>query len=146
MMPRMPAPLRPALLGLMALALLVVARPTLAQQETRRPTHCIALVERQTPDRIWRATWQDPVPEHSLRLHYISHASFLLRTPAGLNVVTDYNGFIGTTQMVPDVVTMNHAHDTHWTAPPIRRSPTPCAAGATALAAAPTTTSTSATC
>ena len=33
-------------------------------------------------------------------------------------MVTDYTGFLGATTLVPDVVTMNHAHDTHWTAQP----------------------------
>ena len=30
-------------------------------------------------------------------------------------MVTDFTGFMGSTSMIPDVVTMNHAHDTHWT-------------------------------
>lgn len=32
--------------------------------------------------------------------------------------MTDFTGFVGTTNLIPDVVTMNHAHDTHWTANP----------------------------
>nr|WP_255702796.1 MBL fold metallo-hydrolase [Roseivivax sp. GX 12232] len=65
-----------------------------------------------------KANWQAPVPEYSVRLHYISHASFLLQTRGGLNAVTDFTGFIGNTTLLPDVVTMNHAHSTHWTANP----------------------------
>jgi len=48
-------------------------------------------------------------------LQYIAHASFLLQTTGGLRVVTDYTGFIGGADIVPDVVTMNHAHSSHWT-------------------------------
>ncbi|GAA6190254.1 hypothetical protein NBRC116597_01730 [Phaeobacter sp. NW0010-22] len=33
-------------------------------------------------------------------------------------MVTDFTGFTGTAAMIPDVVTMNHAHETHWTAFP----------------------------
>ncbi len=44
---------------------------------------------------------------------------FLIQTPGGLNAVTDYTGFIGhAPTLIPDVVTMNHAHSTHWTAAP----------------------------
>jgi len=32
--------------------------------------------------------------------------------------VTDFTGFIGSANLIPDVVTMNHAHETHWTAFP----------------------------
>jgi L-ascorbate metabolism protein UlaG (beta-lactamase superfamily) len=33
-------------------------------------------------------------------------------------VVTDFTGFTGSADFIPDVVTMNHAHETHWTAHP----------------------------
>ena len=54
----------------------------------------------------------------TVRIHYIAHASFLIRTAGGLNMVTDFTGFTGSAPMIPDVVTMNHAHETHWTAFP----------------------------
>jgi L-ascorbate metabolism protein UlaG (beta-lactamase superfamily) len=58
------------------------------------------------------------LPDYTVRLSYIAHASFLIQTQGGLNAVTDFTGFVGTTNLIPDVVTMNHAHDTHWTANP----------------------------
>ncbi|NNF91296.1 MAG: MBL fold metallo-hydrolase, partial [Boseongicola sp.] len=42
----------------------------------------------------------------------------LIQTHGGLNAITDYTGFIGNAAMIPDVVTMNIAHDSHWTAYP----------------------------
>ena len=36
----------------------------------------------------------------------------------GMNIATDFTGFLGNTTLIPDVVTMNHAHETHWTANP----------------------------
>ncbi len=87
--------------------------------DTRRPSHCIAIADANPwMQYVHKASWTDPVPEFSVRLHYISHASFLLQTQGGLNAVTDFTGFIGNTTLIPDVVTMNHAHDTHWTANP----------------------------
>ncbi|KIC26153.1 MULTISPECIES: MBL fold metallo-hydrolase [unclassified Leisingera] len=89
------------------------------QAQERRQSHCIALAEA-TPglEYLQQASWQDPVAEDSVQIRYIAHASFLLRTEGGLNVVTDFTGFTGAAPLIPDVVTMNHAHETHWTAHP----------------------------
>lgn len=107
----------------LALALGLVAGPVLAQ-DTRRPSHCIAVADAAPGlEYVQLASWTDPVPDFSLRLTYIAHASFLIQTQGGLDVVTDYTGFLGATDMVPDVVTMNHAHETHWTATPDPRIP-----------------------
>ncbi|MDA7419452.1 MBL fold metallo-hydrolase [Tritonibacter multivorans] len=108
---------------LISFLLMVWALPVGAQD--RRASHCIALVEN-TPgiEMIHTASWQDPLTdEFTVRLHYIAHASFLLQTAGGLSVVTDYTGFLGSTDLVPDVVTMNHAHSTHWTERPDPRIP-----------------------
>ncbi|MEM9248055.1 MAG: MBL fold metallo-hydrolase [Pseudomonadota bacterium] len=85
----------------------------------RRPSHCIALAQT-TPGVTYlqRASYTEPVDTFSIRLTYIDHAMFLLQTPGGLSAVTDYNGYLGPTDFVPDVVTMNRAHSTHWTASP----------------------------
>ncbi len=89
------------------------------QAQDRRPSHCIAIAEA-TPrgEFLYKAAWSDPVPEYTVRLSYIAHASFLLQTQGGLSAITDFTGFLGTSAMIPDVVTMNHAHETHWTAFP----------------------------
>lgn len=105
------------ILVIWSVALISALGPLDAQ--TRRPSHCIAIADA-APGMAWvqKAAWADPLPDHTVRLHYIAHASFLLRTPGGLNLVTDHTGFIGTTTMIPDLVTMNHAHETHFTAFP----------------------------
>jgi L-ascorbate metabolism protein UlaG (beta-lactamase superfamily) len=101
--------------------------------EVRRPSHCVAIADAAPgldfvrtaaagPERLWRASAEpshrEPLPDYTVRLHFIAHASFLIRTPGGLTAVTDYTGFIGNTELIPDVVTMNHAHETHWTPNP----------------------------
>lgn len=90
-----------------------------ASAQERRPSHCIAIAGA-APGLTYlsKAAWQDPVQEFSVRISYIAHASFLLQTPGGLTAVTDFTGFIGDVDLRPDIVTMNHAHDTHWTAFP----------------------------
>ena len=99
---------------LVLLALLLTT--SIASAQERRPSHCIAIADAAPGvEYIQKASWQAPPPDFSVRLHYIAHASFLIQTPGGLNAVTDFTGFIGSAPMIPDVVTMNHAHDTHWT-------------------------------
>ena len=95
-----------------------------AGAQDRRPSHCIALVENVPGlEVIHRASWRDEVPTHSVRIHYVDHAMFLIQTPGALSMVTDYSGFLGPEDYVPDVVTMNRAHGTHWTASPDPRIP-----------------------
>lgn len=96
--------------------LLVLAGSASAQDRT--PSHCIALADA-TPGMSFVTPASLPgVPKEEVFIHYVAHASFLIRSHGGLNMVTDYTGFTGTLQFIPDVVTMNHAHDTHWTAFP----------------------------
>jgi L-ascorbate metabolism protein UlaG (beta-lactamase superfamily) len=49
-----------------------------------------------------------------VRLTYIGHSTFLIETPQGVRIATDYNGYVKP-PLIPDVVTMNHAHSTHYT-------------------------------
>ncbi len=99
-------------------AVLMVISGGVAAQE-RRPSHCIAIADAAPGiTYLHRASWQEPVPDYSIRISYIAHASFLIQTQGGLNAVTDFTGFIGGAALIPDVVTMNHAHSTHWTAHP----------------------------
>ncbi|QFS81871.1 hypothetical protein FIU97_03695 [Roseivivax sp. THAF40] len=101
------------------IAILIATLPLTAHAQDRRPSHCIAVAEAAPGlEYLHKASWQAPVPEYSVRISYIAHASFLIQTRGGLNAVTDFTGFIGNTTMIPDVVTMNHAHSTHWTANP----------------------------
>ncbi|SFQ95150.1 MBL fold metallo-hydrolase [Poseidonocella sedimentorum] len=94
--------------------LLCLAAPLAAQE--RRASHCIALAEA-TPGITYlhQASYRDPIPEYAARITYLDHSMFLIQSEGGVNIVTDYNGFIGTADFLPDVVTMNHAHSTHWT-------------------------------
>ncbi len=105
---------------LMRLCLILMTLSTgMAVSQERRPSHCIAIADAAPGIRyLHKAAWTDPLPDHTVRISYIAHASFLIQTQGGLNAVTDFTGFIGNTALIPDVVTMNHAHDTHWTAFP----------------------------
>jgi L-ascorbate metabolism protein UlaG (beta-lactamase superfamily) len=49
-----------------------------------------------------------------VRLTFLGHATFLIESPQLVRIATDYNDYIRPPVM-PDIVTMNHAHDTHYT-------------------------------
>ncbi len=49
-----------------------------------------------------------------VRLTFLGHATFLIESPQLVRIATDYNDYIKS-PVLPDIVTMNHAHDTHYT-------------------------------
>jgi L-ascorbate metabolism protein UlaG (beta-lactamase superfamily) len=49
-----------------------------------------------------------------VRLTYVGHATFLIESPELVRIATDYNDYVRP-PVLPDIVTMNHAHDTHYT-------------------------------
>jgi L-ascorbate metabolism protein UlaG (beta-lactamase superfamily) len=105
-----------------ALTLLCAAAVAPAYAQSGRiPSHCISLA--QGPDVMVPATFGDPLEENTVRIRYLDHASYLIETRGGLTAVTDFTGFTGARDLVPDVVTMNNAHATHWTANPDPRIP-----------------------
>jgi L-ascorbate metabolism protein UlaG (beta-lactamase superfamily) len=63
--------------------------------------------------RVWYAAAEDP----TVRITFLGHASFLIETPANVHAITDYSGTY-TTEPPPDLVTMNHAHSSHYTLHP----------------------------
>ena len=99
------------------LAFVLFALPAGAQE--RIPSHCIALAgEIPGASYVHLAGYADPLPAGEVRISYIDHASFLIQTEGGLAAVTDFTGNLGGADLVPDVVTMNNAHITHFTHAP----------------------------
>jgi L-ascorbate metabolism protein UlaG (beta-lactamase superfamily) len=49
-----------------------------------------------------------------VRISYIGHSTFLLESPQLVRIATDYNDYVKP-PVLPDIVTMNHAHNTHYT-------------------------------
>ena len=95
-------------------ALALLAMPAVAQD--RIPSHCIALAEGAAT--VMQASFGEPLAADTVRLRYLGHSAFLVQTAGGLTAVTDFTGFTGTRALIPDVVTMNNAHSTHWTPVP----------------------------
>jgi L-ascorbate metabolism protein UlaG (beta-lactamase superfamily) len=49
-----------------------------------------------------------------VRFTYAGHSTFLIESPQLVRVATDYNDWVKP-PILPDIVTMNHAHSTHFT-------------------------------
>jgi L-ascorbate metabolism protein UlaG (beta-lactamase superfamily) len=60
--------------------------------------------------RLWRAA---AAPDAQVAIQFLGHASFLIESPSGVRIVTDYNDLIRA-PVTPDIVTMNNAHPTHY--------------------------------
>ena len=91
-----------------ALSVLVVASLA-AMAPVRADEGCPGLVARRSLPIVPAAATDDAV-----RLTFVGHATFLIESPAGLKIATDYNDYVRPSAM-PDVITMNRAHSTHYT-------------------------------
>ena len=49
-----------------------------------------------------------------VRITYVGHSTFLIESPQLVRIATDYNDWVRP-PLLPDIVTMNHAHSTHYT-------------------------------
>jgi L-ascorbate metabolism protein UlaG (beta-lactamase superfamily) len=87
------------------------AAPAPPSEKLNAPDSCPGLVAERPPFRslVHRVALNDQV-----RLTYIGHSTFLIESPQGVRIATDYNGYVKP-PLIPDVVTMNHAHSTHYT-------------------------------
>lgn len=76
---------------------------------------CLAMAER--PSSVRLASLAPAALEAGqVQLTYVGHSTFIIETPGGVKIATDYAGDSG--GILPDVVTMNRAHITHYTDAP----------------------------
>jgi L-ascorbate metabolism protein UlaG (beta-lactamase superfamily) len=112
-----PAMLRcfPAVLAL--LCQLIV--PAAAEDAPR--SECLAMAN--APPRATPVSLRETAAKaDEVAITYAGHSTYYIDTPGGLRIATDYSGAY-TTGRLPDVVTMNRAHSTHYTLFPDPRIP-----------------------
>ena len=101
-------------LVLAAAALLLAGGAALAQDDPVA-SRCLAVAE-SLPDVTYVAA--EPVATTAegdeVRITYAGHSTYVIETPAGVRIATDYSGVYGSDPL-PRVVTMNKAHRTHYT-------------------------------
>jgi L-ascorbate metabolism protein UlaG (beta-lactamase superfamily) len=92
-----------------------------AAQDASRGSECLAMANappRATPVSLRRAA----ANTDEVAITYAGHSTYMIDTPGGVRIATDYNGVYRTGRL-PDVVTMNRAHSTHYTLFPDPRIP-----------------------
>ena len=100
------------------LMVLLAAEAAVAQEIRRNASQCQAIA--QSIPQATFASFTGPAPiigagvtDQSVTLTYIGHSTFLIETPGGVTIATDYSGWYSPPQ-VPMVVTMNRAHSSHY--------------------------------
>ena len=107
------AALHSAALHSAALAQPSDAPPSQAQPQPEMRENCPGLVAGARPPMLPAALKLAALNADQVRLSFIGHATFLIESPEGVRIATDYNDYLKL-PVVPDIVTMNHAHDTHF--------------------------------
>ncbi len=76
--------------------------------------NCPGFVAADRPPAIAAAFRIAALNADQVRLTFVGHATFLIESPQLVRIATDYNDYVRP-PVLPDIVTMNHAHDTHYT-------------------------------
>jgi L-ascorbate metabolism protein UlaG (beta-lactamase superfamily) len=99
--------------------LVMTAAPALAEQAPRG-SECLAMAggPRATPVSLRGAA----AATDEVAITYGGHSTYFIDTPGGVRIATDYSGAYQIGRL-PDVVTMNRAHSTHYTLFPDPRIP-----------------------
>lgn len=115
----------------MALAVLILGSGLLAQPSvgdaaapgapaatTPAPDRCLALASVPTRSVVQRAKFEpaqfgDKLTQAEVRISFLGHSTFLIESAQGVRIATDYNDYYRP-GVVPDIATMNRAHDTHY--------------------------------
>jgi len=106
---------------LTALAVVATVTPAHAQDRPAAPPpsaelsdRCPGLVAAAPPRVVPAAFSLANLASDQVRVTYVGHSSFLIESPRLVRIVTDYNDYVRP-PVTPDIVTMNHAHTTHYT-------------------------------
>jgi L-ascorbate metabolism protein UlaG (beta-lactamase superfamily) len=95
-----------------AFALLCQLIAPAAAQDAPRSSECLAMSSvppRATPASLRLAAGKSD----EVAITYAGHSTYYIDTPAGVRIATDFSGVYRTGRL-PDVVTMNRAHSTHY--------------------------------
>jgi L-ascorbate metabolism protein UlaG (beta-lactamase superfamily) len=113
----------PLMLRVAALVLGLVGLPVsmAAAQDASRGSECLAMA--QAPPRATPVSLRlTSAKTEEVTITYAGHSTYYIDTPGGVRIATDFSG-VYTTGRLPDVVTMNRAHSTHYTLFPDPRIP-----------------------
>jgi L-ascorbate metabolism protein UlaG (beta-lactamase superfamily) len=98
-----------------ALFLAAVAFPAAAQDEPV-PSSCLAMAQ-SIPHVTYASFTPASAAASEVTITYAGHSTYVIETPEGVRIATDFNGWWGS-EPLPRVVTMNKAHSGHHTLQP----------------------------
>lgn len=107
-----------ACLSWVAFAASATFSPVAAQDEIYEPERCPRFVAENwevIPASLITQAQADDGSQ--VRLTYVGHSTFLIESPAGVTIATDYNDSVRP-PIVPEIATMNRAHSTHFSFAP----------------------------
>ena len=106
--------------ALMALVASIAAGGDLLAQVAQPPTakpemmeSCPGLIASSRP-RVMSIAARPAPGGDQVKITYAGHSTFLIESPQGVRIATDYNDYVRPSAL-PDIVTMNHAHSSHYT-------------------------------
>jgi L-ascorbate metabolism protein UlaG (beta-lactamase superfamily) len=106
-------------IALFAIAPAAAQAPPATKPEMRE--NCPGLVASAAP-RVIPAAFRLALNPDQVRITYSGHSTFLIESPQLVRIATDYNDYVRP-PVLPDIITMNHAHSTHYTDHPDPRIP-----------------------
>lgn len=106
---------------LIAAALFVFVGLPAAAQDAPVPSQCLAIANA-VPNVVYANFTPVQAEEETVTITYAGHSTYIIETPGGVRIATDFSGAYGADPL-PDIVTMNKAHGTHFTLNPDPRIP-----------------------
>ncbi|MHB2267602.1 MBL fold metallo-hydrolase [Aliihoeflea sp. PC F10.4] len=94
----------------------VLAAGSASAQDEPVPSQCIAIANA-LPNVTYAAFTPVQAEAETVTITYAGHSTYIIETPGGVRIATDYSGAYGS-EPLPDVITMNRAHGTHFTMSP----------------------------
>ena len=91
-----------------------IAQGTAPAAKPEMMESCPGLISRDRPRAIPAAFRLAALKDGEVRVSYAGHSTFLLESPRLVRIATDYNDYVRPS-VLPDIVTMNRAHSTHYT-------------------------------
>jgi L-ascorbate metabolism protein UlaG (beta-lactamase superfamily) len=102
--------------GLSGLFLAAAQAQTPAPGKPEMRESCPGLIASDRPPAIPAAYSLAALADGQVRISYSGHSTFILESPKLVRIATDYNDYLRPpATLLPDIVTMNHAHSTHYT-------------------------------
>ncbi|MBC7281789.1 MBL fold metallo-hydrolase [Hoeflea sp.] len=105
-----------------------VTSPATAQDQQRPFSQCMAVAQalpgatyaNLTPEELRLRPTQAQTGSGEVEFMFAGHSTYVITTPGGTTIATDFNGWSGRVA-IPDIVTMNKAHSSHFTLSPDER-------------------------